>query len=252
MQALILAGGLGTRLRSVIGADLPKPMASFAGRPFLAWLMLQLRREGIRDIWLLTGHGAEFVEGYFGTGDSLAVRLRYSVEPAPLGTAGALRLVLPQLDGDRFLVTNGDSFLSAPLAPLVDAHLRARAGRPSVGATLALTPSDDAARFGAVTLRSDGTIEAFREKDPTPAAGLISAGIYVIERAVLEAIPADRPVSLEREVWPTLLDGRLRGVVLEGRFTDMGVPHAFAALKADPSPLLALAGAVEPSGADAP
>lgn len=241
MQALILAGGLGTRLRSVIGAELPKPMASFAGRPFLAWLMLQLRREGITDIWLLTGHGADLVEAYFGTGDSLGIALRYSVEPVPLGTGGALRLVLPQLEGDRFLVTNGDSFLAAPLGPLVDAHLRARADGHDVAATLALTPREDASRFGAVTLADDGAIVAFREKDPEPAPGLVSAGIYVLERSVLESIPPDRPVSLEREVWPALLDGRLRGLPMTGAFTDMGVPDAFAALQADPSPLVSIA-----------
>ena len=241
MQALILAGGLGTRLRSVIGADLPKPMATFAGRPFLAYLVLQLRREGIREVWFLTGHGAEVVEAYFGTGDGLGVRLRYSVEPEPLGTGGALRHALPQLDGDRFLVTNGDSFLSAPLGPLVDMHHVARAAGP-VAATLALVARDDASRFGAVTLAPDGAISAFREKDPTPASGLVSAGIYIVERAVVAAIPAGRPVSLEREIWPELLDGRLRGLMLDGPFTDMGVPDAFAALQADPTPLLALAG----------
>lgn len=237
MQALILAGGFGTRLRSVIGADLPKPMAAFAGRPFLAWLVLQLRREGIHDIWLLTGHGSAAVQTYFGTGDAHGVRLRYSVEPSPLGTAGALRHVLPHLEGDRFLVTNGDSFLSAPLRPLLDAHAASTAA-----ATLALVVHPDAGRFGGVDLAPDGAIRAFREKDPAGGQGIISAGIYVVERSVIEAIPAGRTVSLEREVWPTLTDGRLRGVALEGTFTDMGVPDAFAALQADPSPLLAIAG----------
>jgi len=243
MQALILVGGLGTRLRSVIGAELPKPMASFAGRPFLAYLVLQLRREGISDLWFLAGHGADIVQTYFGTGDALGVRLRYSVEPVPLGTGGALRHALPQLDGDRFLVTNGDSFLSAPLGVLVDEHLRSRAMRPTA-ATLALVARDDASRFGAVTLDAKGAIREFREKDPTPAPGLVSAGIYVVERSVLESIPDGRSVSLEREIWPALLDGRLRGLPLDGAFTDMGVPDAFAALRSDPSPLLALAGEV--------
>jgi mannose-1-phosphate guanylyltransferase len=243
MQALILAGGLGTRLRPVIGAELPKPMATFAGRPFLLYLVLQLRQAGFGEIWFLTGHGAPLVQTYFGTGDTWGVSLRYSVEPVPLGTAGALRHVLPQLSGDRFLVTNGDSFLSAPLGDLVDAHARSLAARPTA-ATLALVARDDASRFGAVTLDPDGAVRAFREKDPEPAAGLVSAGIYVVERGILDAIPPDRPVSLEREVWPHLLDGRLRGLPMDGAFTDMGVPDAFAALQADPSPLLAIAGEV--------
>lgn len=95
-----------------------------------------------------------------------------------------------------------------------------------------------------MTLDADGAIRAFREKDPTPAPGLVSAGIYIVERSVLTAMPPGRPVSLEREVWPTLLDGRLRGLRLDGPFTDMGVPDAFAALQTDPSPLLAIAGEV--------
>ena len=110
-----------------------------------------------------------------------------------------------------------------------------------MAATLALTPREDASRFGAVTLADDGAIVAFREKDPEPAPGLVSAGIYVLERSVLESIPPDRPVSLEREVWPALLDGRLRGLPMTGAFTDMGVPDAFAALQADPSPLVSIA-----------
>jgi mannose-1-phosphate guanylyltransferase len=240
MQALILAGGLGTRLRSVIGSELPKSMATFGGRPFLEYLVLQLRRDGFRDVWLLTGHGAEVVETYFGTGDALGVRLRYSTEPVPLGTAGALRHILPQLDGERFLVSNGDSFLAAHLGALVDAHLASLPVRAA--ATIALVRRDDASRFGAVALAADGAVTAFREKDPTPAPGLVSAGIYVVERALLESIPTGRPVSLEREIWPVLLDGRLRGVVMDGPFTDMGVPDAYAALQADPGPLLEIAG----------
>lgn len=242
MQALILAGGLGTRLRPVIGAALPKPMARFAGRPFLEYLVLQLRREGITDAWFLTGHGAELVEAYFGTGDGLGVRLRYSVEPVPLGTGGALRHVLPQLDGDRFLVTNGDSFLAAPLAPLVELHLRSLAAPRPAAATLALVARDDAGRFGAVDLDDEEAIRAFREKDPDAGPGLVSAGIYLVERSLLATIPPDRPVSLEREIWPGLLDGRLRGLVMDGDFTDMGVPDAFAALQADPTPLLSITG----------
>jgi NDP-sugar pyrophosphorylase family protein len=241
MEALILAGGLGTRIRSVIGSGLPKPMARFAGRPFLEYLLLQLRTAACRDIWLLTGHGADAIEAYFGTGDAWDVRLRYSAESVPLGTGGALRLVLPRLQGERFLVMNGDSFLDAPLADLVTAHAVAAAGSP-VAATLALVARDDASRFGSVDLDADGAIRAFREKDPGGLPGLISAGIYVVERSVLESIAPDRPVSLEREVWPGLLDGRLRGLVAAGAFSDMGVPEAFAALQADPAPLLALAG----------
>jgi NDP-sugar pyrophosphorylase family protein len=246
MEALILAGGLGTRLRPVIGSELPKPMARIAGRPFLEYLVLQLRSAGCRDIWLLTGHGSAAIETYFGTGDAWDVRIRYSAESVPLGTGGALRLVLPRLQGERSLVLNGDSFLDAPLAELVEAHAAAASERP-VGATLALVERDDASRYGRVELAADGSIRAFLEKDPRRLSGLVSAGIYVVERWVVDTIPPARPVSLEREVWPGLLDGRLRGRILSGPFTDMGVPEAYAGLQADPRPLLALAGVAEAS-----
>jgi mannose-1-phosphate guanylyltransferase len=240
IDALILVGGLGTRLRPAIGTDTPKPMADVAGRPFLAYLLAQLRRDGFGRVVLATGHGAEAVERYFGTGESPNQTITYSSEPAPLGTGGALRYARPRLHGDRVLVMNGDSFLEARLGDLVDAHARARRANPALLASLCLARVDDPGRYGAVECDADGTIRRFREKSADAPAGLINAGIYVVERALIDGIPEGRPVSLEREVFPALADGRLHGVELTGSFVDIGIPEAYAALRADPSRLLAL------------
>jgi NDP-sugar pyrophosphorylase family protein len=254
MQALILVGGLGTRLRAVLGPALPKPMAPVGGPPFLAYLLGQLRRHGLGEVWLLTGFGAASVEGYFGTGDGWDLTIGYSVEPEPLGTGGALRHVLPRLSGERFLVMNGDSFLGAPLDLLVRAHERARAATPATLASLALARVDDARRFGSVERAPDGRVTGFREKTPPAgfaapasstvdpdakaAAALINAGVYVVERALIESLAPRGPVSLERDVFPTLTDGRLHGVELAGPFMDIGLPESYAAICADHAMLL--------------
>jgi len=236
IQALILVGGLGTRLRPVVG-DTPKPMAAVGGRPFLEFLVRQLRRDGFRDVVLLTGHGATAVSEYFGTGSAWDLSIAYSREPGPLGTGGALRHALPRLSGPRFLVMNGDSFFDIDLAAVLAAHARAT---PEPVATLALVRSTETERFGSVEADADGTVTAFREKDESSGPGLVNAGVYVIERSMVEAIPDSRPVSLEREVFTELVGRGLHAREFGGAFVDMGVPDAYAALKADPSRLLML------------
>lgn len=235
MDALILVGGAGTRLRGVIGDELPKPMAPVAGRPFLSWLLHQVRAADFRDVWLLTGHRGEVIEKYVGSGDGWGLRVRYSREPGPLGTGGALHHVLPWLSTQTCLVMNGDSYLSARLGLLVERHERSEAS-----VTLALARVPDTARYGAVDLAPDGAVIAFREKEPsaTPRPGLINAGIYVMTTALMASIPGGRPVSLEREVLPGLTDGRARGEVFDGPFVDIGMPESYAALGADPGAVL--------------
>lgn len=242
VDAIILVGGAGTRLRGVIGDALPKPMAPIGGRPFLGWLLAQLQAAGLRDVWLLTGHRSEVIEAYVGSGGAWGMRVHISREAAPLGTGGAIRHVLPSLAAGACLVLNGDSYLAAPLTELLDAHQRFR---PSV--TLALARVADTTRYGEVECAEDGSVRAFREKveSATPRPGLINAGVYVMEASLIAAIPDDRAVSLEREILPDLLDGRARGVVFDVAFVDIGVPESYAALAADP-------GAVLPTGASEP
>ncbi len=235
MRTFILAGGLGTRLRDVTG-EAPKSMAQVAGRPFLAYLLLQLRRDGFRDVVVLTGYGADAIERYFGTGGSLGVDITYSREPLPLGTGGALRLAATRSPGERYLVMNGDSFLDIHVDALVHAH-RSAVARGAV-ATVALARVPDAARFGTVEIDARGTVTRFVEKS-AGSRGDINAGIYVLEASVIEAIEPDRPVSLEREILAGLVGRGLMGIPYEAAFADIGVPESYRALCADPEPLIA-------------
>ena len=222
VEAMILVGGRGTRLRAVVG-DRPKPMAEVAGRPFLQWLVIGLRSQGGRRVVLCTGHMGDKVQAHLGEGSDLGVKLVYSREIAPLGTAGAVRNALELMWSDPFLVMNGDSYCRFELDMLCRSHILNRAA-----VTLWLVRVNDCSRYGSVVLREDGEVEAFEEKSEASRPGLISAGIYLMNRKMVESIPAGRAVSLEREVFPGLVGHGLYGVVGEGPFLDIGTPEDFA------------------------
>jgi len=219
--AVILAGGLGTRLRPVVESA-PKALAKVGGRPFLEYLLAQLRANGFNRALICAGFMADAIERHLGDGRRWGIELEYSVESEPRGTAGALKLAAPKLAGDRWLLMNGDSLFDIPLQELVDAHAR----RPSL-VTIGLARVADAQRYGHVTLAPDGLIAAFAEKTDTHVPGLINSGLYIIERPLLELIPADRPVSLEREVIPGLVGRDVRGQPFDGYFIDIGVPEDY-------------------------
>lgn len=239
MRVLILAGGLGTRLRSAIGST-PKAMAPVAGRPFLEYLLGQTARNGFGRVALLTGHGAEIIEGYFRTGQQHGLEIAYSAEPEPLGTGGALRLAASRFPDERFLVMNGDSLFDIPLLPLVDAHRRTAAL-----VTLALARATERGRFGGVEVDAYGSVTRFVEKGEPMAGGQVNAGIFVIERSVLESIEPGGAVSLEHEIFPSLVGRGLHAVPFEGTLVDIGVPPDLAALQARPEAVIAAAGGVQ-------
>lgn len=236
MHAIILAGGLGTRLRPLV-RDLPKPMVEIAGRPFLEYLLLQLRGQGYRTVTLCTGHMANAIQGHFGKGDWWGISIDYSEEPEPRGTAGALKLAERILRGERWLVMNGDSFFDISFRELVGTHVAAAAR-----ATLALARVDNPQRYGSVTLASQTEIGSFVEKGNATGEALINGGVYVLDGTVLDLIPPDRPVSLEREVFPNMIGGGLHGRPLEGEFVDIGVPEDYERVRAAPGMLLRLVG----------
>jgi NDP-sugar pyrophosphorylase family protein len=211
-DGVILAGGLGTRLHGVV--DGPKVLAQVAGRPFLEILLAQLGAAGVTNVLLCTGHKAEQFSQFLRKG------VRESREPEPRGTGGALRHALEVLP-ERFFVLNGDSYCDADLQALAALHVE-----KSAAATLLCTRVPDTARFGAVVLDGDGRVQRFEEKGRS-GPGAINAGIYVIEREVVAAIPAGRAVSLERETFPSL-GGRLYGRAVDARFIDIGTPDSFA------------------------
>jgi D-glycero-alpha-D-manno-heptose 1-phosphate guanylyltransferase len=217
--AVILCGGLGTRLSGVLGYC-PKVLANVAGRPFLSHLLDQLVEGGWKDVILATGHlGSQvsemFRDHYRGMG------LHYSRETSPLGTAGALRLAAQT--HSAVLVLNGDSYCNVDLARVVREHFDSRATNSIVGVRV-----DDVRRFGALEVDSDNMITAFGEKaqidSDTPVPGLINAGIYVISCELIASIPPDRQVSLEHDVFPKWTNKGLRVTLGQGTFIDIGTP----------------------------
>jgi len=222
ITAVVLAGGRGTRLRSVV-ADRPKVLAEVKGRPFLAYLLDQIVDAGIRSMVMCTGFKGEYVQAAFDARYREA-RLSYSQEPAPLGTAGALRYALPLLESDPVLVLNGDSFCDANLIDFFNWHQARHAN-----ATLLLTEVPDTQRYGRVLRGESSRVLRFEEKGAAGRAGWINAGIYLIQRQLLETIPADRAVSLEREMFPAWIGHGLYGYSSPSRFLDIGTPEAYAA-----------------------
>jgi NDP-sugar pyrophosphorylase family protein len=202
-------------------ADRPKVLAPVRGRPFLAHILDRLAAASVREVVLLTGHGAAQVEEVMG--DSHAgMRLTYSLEPAPLGTAGAVRLALPRLSS-TFLLLNGDSYCDVDLGAFLRSHRRRGAG-----ASLVLARVPDPARFGTVRLGEGGRVVRFEEKRPG-GRGWINAGIYLIDRSLVEALPPLQPASLERDLLPAwVAGGHVRGFRSGGRFLDIGTPESYA------------------------
>jgi D-glycero-alpha-D-manno-heptose 1-phosphate guanylyltransferase len=223
--AAVLAGGLGTRLRSVI-ADRPKVLADVCGRPFLAHLLDQLTTAGIGHAVVCTGYLGDQIRLTFGN-DYRGVRLTYSQEAAPLGTGGALRLATPHFDSDPILVLNGDSFCQTPLAAVAETHASHRAA-----ATIVLARVEDTRRYGRVVFGENNVVTAFEEKGDAAGPGWINAGIYVLAAELLRGIAANKMVSLERDVFPSWVGRGLFAYPNEGPFIDIGTPESYAAAEA--------------------
>jgi D-glycero-alpha-D-manno-heptose 1-phosphate guanylyltransferase len=225
LPAIVLCGGLGTRLSSVV-SDRPKALAEVAGRPFLCWLLEQLESGPIEEVVLATGYKGEQIRDAFGP-HYRTLRLHYSQETAPLGTAGALHLAAQQIPAaDCFLVVNGDSYCHMDLKAFVESHQRS--GVPN---SMVVIGVEDMSRFGSVDVDEQEFVRGFKEKNSHPegnAAGLINAGIYIVSRSLIESIPAGRSVSIEREIFPNFLDRQLRAWRADGPFIDIGTPESFA------------------------
>lgn len=222
MQALVLVGGRGSRLRPLT-VDTPKPVLPLAGRPFLEYMVEWLIGHDVDHIVFACGFLPDELWAVFGEGRSGGTRFTYLVEPEPLGTAGAIRFALPVLE-ETFFALNGDVLTDLDLTALRDHHRRTGAR-----ATLGLFPVDDPSAYGLVDLGSDGEVTGFLEK-PGPdhsGPGLINAGMYVLERDVIAVLPAGRQVSIERDVFPRLAGSGLHGLTLEGYWKDIGTPERF-------------------------
>src|SRR5919106_929218 len=219
MQALILAGGEGTRLRPLT-STVPNPVVPLVDRPFITFMLDWLRSHGVDDVVMSCGHMASGVRSVLGDGESVGLRLRYLEEPRPLGTGGALKFAEDMLD-EQFLMLNGDVLTDIDVTAQLALHEQ-RGAR----ATLALTPVEDPSAYGLVRTRDDGEVTTFVEK-PSPNqidTRNISAGIYVLERSVLELLAPEQPASIEREVFPQLVGQGLYGHVSPGYWMDIGTP----------------------------
>jgi dTDP-glucose pyrophosphorylase len=218
-QAVILAGGKGTRLGEITRA-VPKPMLPIAGdQPFLDYLLEMIERHGYEDIILLGGYLGEVLEAAYDGRRISGARIRVLLEKAPLGTAGALTVAREKLD-PRFVMMNGDAFFDINLRALEQASRQSGAM-----ATLALRSVPDAARFGRV-IEERGKVVAFLEKDPSrPGPGIINGGVYVLKREILDLV-VNLPCSLEQDVFPALVErGEICGLTFDGYFLDIGLPE---------------------------
>jgi mannose-1-phosphate guanylyltransferase len=222
MQALILAGGEGTRLRPLTSTT-PKPVVSLVGRPFIAYMIEWLRGHGVDDVVLACGFMADGVRSVLGDGSSLGVRLRYIEEPSPLGTGGALKYAEDLLD-ERFFMLNGDILTDIDLAAQLRQHEQTGAR-----ATLALMAVDDPSAYGLV--RRDGlTVREFVEKPSAEEidTNLINAGAYILQRDILtEMAPVGMRISIERDVFPKLVGHGLYGWESHGYWMDIGTPERY-------------------------
>lgn len=236
MQALVLVGGEGTRLRPLT-LTRPKPALPLVDRPFIRYIVDWLARHGVSEVVMACGFGADPLREILGEGGGQAPRIRYVEESEPLGTAGPLRLAADEgLLEDRFLVLNGDLLSDLDLAALIRGHSE----RGDL-ATLALSPVEDPSAYGLVRraggpsvpgaspASDEGEVLEFLEK-PDPGqidTDEVSAGAYVLERDVIDLIPPGKMVSIEREVFPRLVGQGLYGHRLEGYWMDIGTPERY-------------------------
>lgn len=218
-EAIVLAGGLGTRLRGVVD-DVPKPLAPVAGRPFVAWLLDALAQQGMRRVVLATGYLGDRVEDTFGDRWS-DVPLVYSRETEPLGTGGAIVLAMQHIAGDGCFVLNGDTWLELVLADLEAAVRQADA---RLGVALAEVP--DIARYGAVHVEN-GYVTGFIEKG-CAGPGFVNAGVYWMRRGLLDGHSPGTAFSFERKVLvPAVAHERVTGFRDTRDFIDIGIPEDF-------------------------
>lgn len=230
MQAIVLVGGEGTRLRPLTYGT-PKPMVPIVNVPFLARTMERLYAADIRDVILAAGYMPQAIVDYFGDGSRLGMKVTYAIEETPLGTAGALKNVEEHITGP-FFVLNGDILTSLDLPAMRQYHQQ----KGGIG-TLHLIHVDDPSPFGCVVHDASGKVSAFIEKPPKgeEPTNEINAGTYLLEREILNYIPAGRKVSIEHETFPQVIAAgkALYGYTTDDYWLDLGRPEQYLAAHRD-------------------
>ena len=225
MNAIIMAGGEGTRLKTVTG-DLPKPMAKLGGKPVLEQILKLLKRNGITNACITLRYRPECIRDYFGDGAALGMHLSYHVEDTPLGTAGGVRACADYYGDRDFLVISGDCACDFDLAPLLEAHRR---HRPAV--TMALYAHPRPLQYGIVLTDPRHRVVSFVEKPDWSrvVSDLVNTGIYVVSPAAMGFVPAQTPYDFGKDLFPRLLETghEIIGIPLEGYWCDIGTPEAY-------------------------
>ena len=225
MQAILLCGGMGTRLRSVV-SDRPKPMADICGKPFLQYLLEMLRDKGITEVIFALGYMGEMIEEYFQDGSAFGLKIAYSYEEEPLGTGGAIRNALPKILEEEVLVLNADTYFPMNYQGLYRFHQE-----NDGDFSLATRAVPDISRYGAVRRDAAGRIMVWNEKledGGQPLAGEINGGIYVMKKSLIAEIPEGKQ-SLEQDCIPKWLSEgkRIFGLPFDGYFMDIGIPKDY-------------------------
>ena len=221
VSAIILAGGLGTRLRTVV-SDRPKVMGGINGNPFLYYLLDQLVEASMEKVVISTGYMGHVIEKTVGSSYK-SLHVDYSPEEKPLGTAGALKLAGQAVDTELCLVMNGDSYMDFDPGSLLMAHKQKKAK-----ITLLVKAFDDISRFGTIQMNGENEIVQFMEKGSSTGTGLINAGVYLIKTSAFQKIPDKIPCSLEYDYFPSMIGKGIYGYETDGRFIDIGTPESYS------------------------
>ena len=229
-SAILLVGGMGTRLMPLTSKT-PKPMLQVAGVPFTEHQIRKAAQAGISEIVLATSYKAELFEPYFGDGRKFGIKIKYAVEESALGTGGGIRNAAALLDDcDQVVIFNGDVLSGHDLAAQIQSHINNRAD-----VTLYLTKVEDARAYGCVELIADNQIKSFLEKMENPVSNMINAGCYIFNRKVIDQIPVNQVVSVERDTFPSFLSSGVKvyGYLDNSYWLDIGNPQALVKASAD-------------------
>jgi mannose-1-phosphate guanylyltransferase len=229
-SAILLVGGMGTRLMPLTSKT-PKPMLQVAGVPFTEHQIRKAAQAGISEIVLATSYKAELFEPYFGDGAKFGLKIKYAVEESALGTGGGIRNAAALLDDcDQVVIFNGDVLSGHDLSAQIQFHINNKAE-----VTLYLTKVEDARAYGCVELLADNQVKSFLEKMENPVSNLINAGCYIFNRKVIDQIPANQVISVERDTFPDLLSSgaKVYGYLDSSYWLDIGNPEALVKASAD-------------------